>query len=120
MADAIDRDLRSDRLAFDELGWRGLWAYILKAPPHTAIHYAMTEGWSLGDKIAAEQLYEERKLNWRYTAIHFEGGRDYAFPEPIEYPGAEKSQQQVVARTWQTVTVEELLTPEVKALLQDP
>jgi hypothetical protein len=118
LADALDRDLRSDRLTFDELGWRGLWAYITAAPPGTAIHYARTEGWTLGDKIAAEQLYEQRKLGWRYTAIHFKGGKDHPFPEPIPYPGAGKTDEAKNAQSWETATVDELVSPEVRALLQ--
>ena len=118
MADALDRDLRCDRLAFDDLGWRGLWAYVTTAPPGTAIHYHRSQGWQIGDKIAAENLYSLRELVWRYTALHFQGGKNIPFPERISYPGAATSDQEQAAVSWETATVDELVSPEVRALLQ--
>lgn len=115
LADPLDRDLLVDRLDFDELGWRGLWAYITCAPPGTALFHARTQGWSLGDKLSAEQLYETRKLLWRYTALHFEGGKDQPFPEHIDYPGAAITDKQKMALSWQTATVDQLISPEVRA-----
>ena len=117
LADAIHRDLLTDRLNFDDLGWRGLWAYITAAPPGTAIHYAVSEGWSLEAKIAAEQLHAQRTLGWRFGAIHFQGGTDVPFPEPIAYPGAAKSTEAVTAKSWETASLDQLITPEVRALL---
>lgn len=115
LADAIDRDLFSDGRDFNDLGWRGLWAYITTAPPNTAIFHQLSEGWTIGDKIAAEQLYEQRKLGWRYTAIHFVGGAEADFPEPIEYPGTQKP---VPAKSWETVTLDEMVSPEVRQFLK--
>ena len=114
----MDRDLRTDQLSLDDLGWRGLWAYIIKAPPGTAIFHERSEGWQLGDKITAELLYDLRKLLWRYTAIHFEGGKEAGFPEPISYPGAVMTEQAKVAKSWATVTVDEMVSPEVRKLLR--
>jgi hypothetical protein len=105
-------------LTFDDLGWEGLWAYVTAAPQGTAIFHHHSEGWTLGDKIAAEQLYEQRKLGWRYTAVHFEGGKDIPAPEPIAYPGAVKTEQAATAQSWESVTLEDLVSPEVRALLQ--
>lgn len=115
LADAIERDLFTDNRTFDELGWRGLWAYITQAQPGTAIHYVQTEGWALGDKIAAEQLYEQRKLGWRYTAMHFKGGKDVEFPEPIKYPGnaTVKADKQTQPRT-----LNDVVPPHVRKLLR--
>lgn len=118
LADALHRDLFSDGRTLDELGWRGLWAYITTAPPNTAIHYRRCEGWTLAEKIAAEQLYEERKLGWRYGAVHFQGGKDYPFPEPIDYPGRALPAEAAVSHTWESATLDELVSPEVRALLQ--
>ncbi len=118
LADALARDLRTDQLTLDDLGWRDLWAYITKAPPGTAIHYERSEGWALGDKITAELLYDVRQLLWRYTALHFEGGKDANFPEPIAYPGAAMTDQAKVAKNWSTVTVDEMVSPEVRKLLR--
>jgi hypothetical protein len=117
LADAITRDLLSDRLAFDDLGWRGLWAYVTAAPPGTAIHHSRHEGWTLGDHIAAEQLYEQRKLGWRYTALHFVGGKDEQFPERIPRPGVEPPEV-YDGPTWETATFEEIVSPEVLELLR--
>lgn len=117
LADAITRDLFSDRRDFNELGWRGLWAYITAAPPGTAIHYAKHEGWSIGDHLAAEQLHALRILDWRYTAIHFKRGSDQPFPERIPRPGVE-GPQRYDGPTWETATFEELVSPEVLALLR--
>lgn len=114
LADALDRDLRSDQLDFDDLGWRGLWAYITTAPPGTAIFHARIEGWELGDKIAAHQLLATQELVWRYTAMHFERGADQPFPQLISYPGSEGSE----APQEKPKTLEELVSPEVRALLQ--
>lgn len=116
LADAIRRDLLTDQLEFDDLGWHGLWAYITAAPPGTAIHYARSKGWTLGDKIAAEQLDVDRRIEWRYTAVHFEGGTDIPFPEPTDYPGRDATDD--AAKTWETVTIDELVSPEVRALLE--
>lgn len=99
----------------NELDWRGLWAYITKAPPGTAIHYQLSEGWTIGDKIAAENLYEQRKLGWRFTAVHFEGGKDVPVPQPIDYPGAVKTEQAATAQSWESATLDELISPEVRA-----
>lgn len=117
-ADAITRDLLSDRLAFDELGWRGLWAYVTTAPPGTAIHHAANHGWTISDHIAVESLYELRKLGWRYTALHFQGGAREPFPERIPRPGVTPPEQ-YDGPTWATATVEDMVSPEVLALLQD-
>lgn len=118
LADALDRDLRTDRLALDDLGWRGLWAYITTAPPGTALHYAQSEGWLLGDKIAAEQLVTLREIEWRYTAIHFKGGADRPYPQPITYPGKVLPDKVAVAKSWETATIDELVSPQVRALLK--
>ena len=119
MADALHRDLLTDRLTFDELGWRGLWAYITKAPPGTAIYQHRTEGWALSDKLSAELLDDMRELLWRYGAVHFQ---DYAkttqFPIRIDYPGAPKGPQVIDAKSWESVTLDEMVSPEVRALLQ--
>ena len=117
LADALTRDLLSDRLAFDDLGWRGLWSYVTAAPPGTAIYHFRNEGWTVADHIAAEQLYELRKLGWRYTAIHFERGKDQPFPEPIWRPGFE-APAPYDGPTWETATFEELVSPEVLELLK--
>lgn len=116
LADAIDRDLISDGKDFDDLGWRGLWAYITTAPPGTAIHYVQSKGWAVGDKIAAETLNDLRDLLWRYVAVHFKDGVDVPRPEPIDYPGRAAT---TGAQGWETATLEDLMTPEVRALLKE-
>lgn len=93
------------------MGWRGLWAYITAAPPRTALHYAQAEGWALSDKIAANQLHALRVLVWRYTAMHFEGGKDQPFPEPVDYPGSKPSEPEL-----EVVTT---ISPQVRALMQE-
>lgn len=103
----------TDRLALDDLGWRDLWAYITAAPPGTALHYAQSEGWGIGDRIGAEQLYALRELVWRYTALHFKGGKDRPFPEPIPYPGAAKPAKPGLVLG----TVDEMVSPQVRKLL---
>lgn len=118
LADALDRDLRSDRLTFDELGWRGLWAYITAAPPGTAIHYHRSEGWQIGDKIAAENLYSLRDLTWHFKARNFQEGGKQPFPQRIPYPGMATTEHEEAAASWETVTIDELVSPEVRALLQ--
>jgi hypothetical protein len=115
LAYALRRDLMTDQLNFDDLSWLDLWAYITAAPPGTAIHHARIEGWGIGDKIAAEALYELRKLGWRYTAVHFKGGKDMPFPEPIPYPGSAAAKP--VGPTWETITADELISPRVRELL---
>ena len=116
-ADAIARDLFSDRRDFNELGWRGLWAYVTAAPPGTAIYHARNEGWSVGDHLAAEQLHALRTLDWRYTAIHFKRGADQPFPDRIPRPGVE-APQRYDGPTWETATFEEIVSPEVLELLR--
>jgi hypothetical protein len=117
LADALDRDLRCDKLEFDSLGWRGLWCYITAAPPGTAIHHALSEGWSINDHLAAEQLHELRKLGWRYTALHFVGGKEDPFPERIPRPGVVPPEK-YDGPTWETATFEEIVSPEVLELLR--
>lgn len=115
LADAIRRDLLTDQLQFDDLGWRGLWAYITAAPPGTAIFYAISKGWTLGEKLAAETLTDLRSLLHRYVAAHFVGGTEAPLPEPINYPGRAVADE---PKGWETATIDDLLTPEVKALLE--
>ena len=117
LADALDRDLRCDGIDFDSLGWRGLWAYIVAAPPGTAIYHARNEGWTIADHIAAEQLYELRKLAWRYTAIHFKRGKDEPFPDRIPRPGV-PAPEKYDGPTWETATIEDIVSPEVLELLR--
>lgn len=118
LADAIHRDLITDRLAFDELGWRGLWAYVTKAPPGTAIFHERLEGWTVADRLAVEyaasQLDDVRELLWRYTAVHFERGKDMPFPRPVPRPWLNES----VPEPPKALTLEEAIPPEVRALLQ--
>ena len=122
MADAVTRDLITDRLTLDNLldnfGIRGLWAYVTTAPRGTAIHDARCEGgWYPADHIAAESLYEHRKLNWRYGAVHFEGGADVPYPEPTPRPGVE-TPEPYSGPTWDTATIEDLASPQVLAMLK--
>lgn len=118
LADALHRDLTSDRLSFDDLGWRGLWAYITKAPPGTAIHHLRSEGWGTGLDLELEQINELRELNWRYTAVHFKGGSDKPIPQRITRESLTAETSSAATVTWESVTVEELVSPEVRALLQ--
>ena len=115
LADAIHRDLLRDRLTFDELGWRGLWAYVTKAPPTTAIFNQQLDGWTVGDRMSAEyaaaQLDEMRELVWRYTALHFERGKDVPFPKPVPRPWLEEEAYEPP----KALTLEEAIPPEVRA-----
>lgn len=70
----------------------------------------------MGDKIAAEQLFSQRELAWRYTAMHFENGAKVPFPEPISYPGDGNSTEDAGGQTPQTL--DELISPEVRKLLR--
>lgn len=117
LADALDRDLRTDQLTFDELGWRGLWAYITKAQPGTAIFHDRTKGFNPGDELTLEVFNEIRELHWRYTALHFQNGKNLPFPQRITRQLL-TSPPPVPAETWETVTIDELVSPEVRALLQ--
>jgi hypothetical protein len=118
LADALDRDLRTDRLALDDLGWRGLWAYITAAPPGTAIYYARTEGWTIGDKLAANQLYATEELAWRYRARNFKDATKIPFPELFPYPGSHRSEAAEMAKSWATADPEDLMSPEVRAMIK--
>lgn len=116
LADAIHRDLIADRLTFDELGWRGLWAYVIKAPPRTAIYEERSRGLTTSDDIALEQLNVLREVNWRYTRVHFEGGDKTPFPQSITREslfGDGEPQKPA-----EPITLEELIPPHVRALLQ--
>ncbi|MCC9182565.1 hypothetical protein [Mycolicibacterium mageritense] len=74
---------------------------------------------TLGDQIAAEQLYEQRKLGWRYTALHYEGGSDLPFPERIVLPGMEDEVSGSDEPTWADVEdVSDLMSPKVLALMK--
>ena len=117
LADAVTRDLLTDRLEFDDLGWRGLWCYVTAAPPGTAIYHARHAGWTLGDHLAAEQLHALRVLDWRYTALHFKGGFDAPFPERIPRPGVTPPKV-YDGPTWETAEFEEIVSPEVLEILR--
>lgn len=116
LADALRRDLLSDRLSFDELGWRGLWAYVTTAPPGTALYHARSGGWTVGDYLAAEKLDVFREILWRYIAIHFEGGTEAPFPDRVPRPG------DVVVEagpTWDAVdNVTDLMSPKVLEMMR--
>lgn len=117
LADALHRDLLSDRLELDDLGWRGLWAYITTAQPGTAIYHERFEGWTTGDHIAAEHLSDFREYLWRFTVVHFEGGKDIPFPDRVPHPGIEDVDT-TPAATWETVELDDLVSPEVRQLLR--
>lgn len=89
------------------------------APPGTAIHYARTkDNPTLLDRIAADHLYELRKLGWRYTAVHFEGGSEAPFPEPIVLPGDE-AEATDEGPTWDTVTsIDDVMPSNVRDMLR--
>jgi hypothetical protein len=72
----------------------------------------------LGDKIAAEHLYTLQELVWRYTAVHFRDGAEMPFPQRIPYPGAPTRADVEMKRGWETATIDDLVSPEVRALLQ--
>lgn len=120
LAEALERDLLVDRIAFDDLGWRGLWVYITKATPQTAIYQEQNEGWTFDHHLQAEMLYELRKLGWRYTARNFERGKNMPFPEPIWRPGVEPpAKTEFTAQDWAAVDdIEDLIPPEVRELLK--
>lgn len=115
LADPLHRDLTTDRLTLDDLNWRDLWAYVTAAPPRTALHHARNEGWTVGDHIAAEQLSELRELLWRYTAIHFKDGNTIPFPARVPHPGDTPAE---AGPTWETVTLDQMVPPEVRELLK--
>lgn len=88
----------------------------MAAPPTTAIYHKRFEGWTVSDHIAAESLHEHRKLGWRYAAIHFENGASVPFPEPITHPGVEVVEAEPEF-TWETATIDDLMSPEVRKML---
>ena len=118
LADAVTRDLITDRLTLDTLldnfGMRGLWAYVTTAPRGTAIYDTRCEGWYIADHLAAEQLDVDRKLYWRYGAVHFKDGDKIPFPESIARPGVEPIDS---AATWEEA-LEDPAPPQVVAMLK--
>jgi hypothetical protein len=56
-------------------------------------------------------------LAWRYTAVHFKRGKDEPFPDRIPRPGV-PAPEVYDGPTWETVTLEDIVSPEVLALLQ--
>lgn len=123
-AGPLRRDLLCDRLTFDELGWQDLVDYVDHPPTGTALRDAFDQereresgGWKIADHLAAELLYELRKLNWRYGAVHFEGGSNIPYPEQITRPGVEVPQE-YDGPSWEEATVDDLVKPEVRALLR--
>lgn len=115
---AVTRDLTRDQLDLDTIGLDKLWAYIHAAHPGTAIYHAQNDGWTVAEHLAAEQLYELRKIGWRYAAINFKDAINIPFPKPITRPGVEVVDHDS-AETWATVSLEEMVSPEVIALLAD-
>lgn len=92
-------------------------AYISAAQPGTAIFHARSEAWGIAEHLAAETLFELRKLGWRYGAVHFVDGDKVPYPERIDRPGIEKPET-YDGPTWETATVDELISPEVRALMR--
>lgn len=88
------------------------------APPGTALHYAATAGWALGDKIGAEQLGVLRELRWHYRARHFVGGAETPYPTPVDYPGRPRPAPRPAAHSWETATIDDIVSPQVRALLR--
>lgn len=114
LADAITRDLLSDQLNFNKIHPADMRAYIEAAPPGTAIYYVRNEGWTVGDHLAAEQLDVQRRLYWRYGAVHFKDGDKLPFPESISRPGVEPIDS---ATTWEEA-LEDPASPQVVAMLK--
>ena len=115
---AVTRDLTRDQLDIDTLTVDQLWAYVKSAPPGTAIYHVQYDGWTVGDHLAAMQLHELRKIEWRYAAINFERAKELPFPTPIPRPGVEQPDPEPT-ETWETVSLEDMISPEVIALLAD-
>lgn len=72
---------------------------------------------TLSDHLVAEQLYEARKLGWRYTAVHFKGGMNVPFPEPISLLG-DGDDGSVPAVTWDTATLDDLMPQHVRDMMK--
>ncbi|MCB1287424.1 MAG: hypothetical protein KDB47_06955 [Mycobacterium sp.] len=115
LADPLHRDLAVDGITLDDLGWRDLWAYVTAAPPGTAIGHHRSDGWTAHTHIAAEQLSDMRELLWRYTAVHFKNGGDMPFPSRVPHPGETPAEP---GPTWETATIEQMVPPEIRALLR--
>lgn len=51
--------------------------------------------------------------------MHFEGGAELPFPEPIPHPGVELPEEEPQGPTWETAeSVEDLMSPEVRKMLR--
>lgn len=106
-----------DRLTWHDFDWRDLWAYVTKAPPGTALHEAMRDGWGVGETIAAEQLYELQILRWMEQARHFEGGADIEFPTRLPRPGV--SAEPTPAQRLDDMTLDEIIPPDLMSWLDE-
>lgn len=93
---AVQRDLITSRLRFDDLGLTGgdeltfaqLAAFVANAQPTTAVYYARHEGWSRGDHLAAITVDALETLVWLKTedATKLPELQQYR-PKPMPRPG---------------------------------
>lgn len=82
--------------------------------PNTAVFQVRHQGFTIGDDLNLEVLNELREVNWRYTAMHFEGGSKVPFPERVTRSALLGEPEAAEAE----VTLEELIPEHVRALLR--
>lgn len=93
--DALRLDLLSkgQRLSTCDLDWDDMYAMFAAAPPNSALHYAINEGWSLTDHLQATQLDRINLILWTKTKdAHKKPPRN--LPKRIPRPGVEERSKQ--------------------------
>lgn len=102
----LRRDLLAMGRSFDDgrTGWADLWSLFEAAPPGSAIHYAISEGWGVGEHLAALAVDTARIQVWQGTENGRKGRKQ---PEPLPRPGV-KTKNRIEAMTPDRIGIAEM------------
>ena len=118
-ADALHRDLIRDQLDFDDLGWRGLWAYVKFPPAKTALREAFDGPLNEHTLGVAQIVHAVEVAVWNMRGL--KSGSDDWGPSPqIRIPGVESEPD--ATTDWSqldtSTDMAEFASPEALAILR--
>lgn len=108
---AAERDLYSIPLRWEDVGtdvlpWHAFVSMMLNAPPGTAVHYQMTEGYDVAERLLALNLDAQKMLLWTKSKdAHAKPPRNR--PKPTWQPGM--AEQEPEEKEYEAMTIEQYM-----------
>jgi hypothetical protein len=107
----VERDLYAAGKCWEDIGtvrlpWHALASMVLNAPPNTSVYHQLTEGWDVGDRLAALQLDALKLLLWSKTK---DAQRDSPRnrPKPTWQPGMPEEEPEL--KEYEVMTIEDYM-----------